>query len=114
MWRPTYNLLILSEFGVVWLYNTIMTNNSLVPNNSWRNRPMMFHALLEQIIPIGVLKPSRIGPMRTAVKQYAAILGVDPKSCLPTVYHLPHDQRDDQIGPLIEANAPAKIGSDAL
>jgi len=52
--------------------------------------------------------------VNTAVKQYAAILGVDPKSCLPTVYHLPHDQRDDQIGPLIEANAPAKIGSDAL
>jgi hypothetical protein len=75
---------------------------------------MMLHDLLEQLITTHALKPSRIGPMRTAVKQYAAILGMDPKSCSPSVYHLHHDKNNDQISPLIEANPPADIGPDAL
>jgi hypothetical protein len=71
---------------------------------------MTLQELLETMIHEGIMPPSRIPPMRTAVKQYAAMLGMDPAQCPPAVYHLP----PAQFRSFIEANAPATVGPHAL
>jgi hypothetical protein len=62
--------------------------------------------LLDKVIGQGALKPSRLGPMRTAVKQYAAILDADPAHCRPEVYYLP----EAQFRQIITTHAPATLG----
>jgi hypothetical protein len=90
-----------------------ITHSPLLADPYRRTPSMILHDLLEQLIATRVLKPSRHGPMRTAVKQYAAILGRDPTACPPEVYHLRHDRDNDRVGALIEAKASAQIGPDA-
>jgi Phage integrase family len=71
---------------------------------------MMLQALLDHLLSHSLLKPSRIGPMRTAVKQYAAILGADAAFCPPDIYHVP----EARIRRLIDANAPKTLGPHGL
>jgi Phage integrase family len=71
---------------------------------------MPLQALLDQVIHRDVLKPSRIGPMRTAIKQYAAILGVPPAACPPDVYHVP----EARLARLIDDHAPPTLGPSGL
>jgi integrase len=71
---------------------------------------MILQELLDTVISRNLLTPSRIPPLRTAVKQYAAMLGVDPSRCPPALYHLP--ERD--LVALITAKAPARLGPHAL
>jgi hypothetical protein len=71
---------------------------------------MTLQTLLEAVIKMGLLKASRIGPMRTAVKQYAAMLEVDPAACLPNAYHLP----EAQLRRLIDTRAPHTLGPHGL
>ena len=54
-----------------------------------------------------LLPASRRGPMRTSIRYYAAILGVDPETALPSEYHLP----DHEIRQLIEAKAPHRLSA---
>lgn len=71
---------------------------------------MTLHDLLEHLITHGHLKSSRIAPMRTAIKQYAAMLGADPQQCPPEIYHLP----ETQLRTLIDSKAPPNLGIHAL
>ncbi len=64
---------------------------------------MTLQQLLDAAIQHNLLKPTRIGTMRTAVRQYATMLGVDPAECLPAVYDVAHHQ----LTALVQANAPA-------
>jgi hypothetical protein len=80
------------------------------PDRGERMGAMTLQALLDQVIDLGRLKPSRIGPMRTAIKQYAAILGVPPTSCPPDVYHVP----ESRLARLIDDHAPSTLGSHGL
>jgi hypothetical protein len=52
-----------------------------------------------------LLVRSRRGPMRSAVKRYAGILGCDPATAKPADYHRP----DHEVRALIEAKAPATL-----
>ena len=47
---------------------------------------MTLQQLLDAAIQQNHLTPTRVGPMRTAVTHYAAMLGVDPADCLPEMY----------------------------
>ena len=47
---------------------------------------LTLHALLEKLIASNKLAPSRIPPMRTAVKQFARMLGADAQGCPPEHY----------------------------
>jgi hypothetical protein len=71
---------------------------------------LTLHMLLEKLIASNQLTPSRIPPMRTAVKQYAWMLGIDAHRCPPERYHL----SDLALTHLINTNAPANLGPDAL
>jgi hypothetical protein len=71
---------------------------------------LSLHELLEKVINEGHLRPSRIAPLRTAVKQYAAMHGTDPKHCLPEVYHL----SDPLLRQFIDQHASVRLGSHAL
>ncbi len=54
--------------------------------------------LLDAVIESQVIPPSRIGPIKTALKQYAIILGYsDPALCPMTAYHLPARTRNRLI-----------------
>jgi hypothetical protein len=50
-----------------------------------------------------LIKETRMEPMRTAVTQYAAMLGVGPATCLPAVY----DLADHQLTSLVHTQEPA-------
>jgi hypothetical protein len=75
-----------------------------------RRDDMTLHELLETVVQRGLLTPARIPPMRTAVKQYAAILGVAAAHCPPDLYHLP----PKALTTLINRQAPATLGPAAL
>jgi hypothetical protein len=64
---------------------------------------MTLQELLDMAIQHQLIKETRIEPMRTAVRHYAAMLGVDPAACLPAVY----DIADHQLSVLVQAHAPA-------
>jgi Phage integrase family len=70
---------------------------------------MTLQELLETIVQRGLLTPSRIPPMGTAVKQYAAILGVDAVHCTPEIYHLP----PKALIVLIDTKGPTTLGASA-
>jgi hypothetical protein len=68
-------------------------------------------ALLNGVMEHNVIRPSRIGPIRTAIKQYAEILGYNgPAQCPSAVFA----KTDKVRNRLIEERAPQKLGSDAL
>jgi hypothetical protein len=69
------------------------------------NRMVMLQELLEKVIYQDVLRPSRIAPLRTAVKQYAAMLGKEACHCPPNLYQLPDDLRNQ----LIESKTQATL-----
>src|SRR5687767_13353131 len=72
---------------------------------------MTLQAMLETLIEQQLVKPIRIGPIRTAVKQYASILGYgDPAQCAPDVFMKPDKVRNRAI----EEGAPKHLGRDAL
>ena len=71
---------------------------------------MTLQEVLEHVIRRNGLARSRVGPMRTAVKQFAAMLGSEPSRCPPALYQLPLPQ----IRAVIEAKAPPTIGVHAL
>jgi hypothetical protein len=71
---------------------------------------MTLQELLDTITATGTLTDSRKGPMRTAVKQYAAMVGIPPAQCLPETYHLSPQARRQ----LIESQAPPHLGPRAL
>ena len=50
-----------------------------------------------------LITDQRRQPMRTAVTQYAAMLGVDPAACPPAVY----DLAEHQLVAFVQAHAPA-------
>ena len=64
---------------------------------------MTLQELLDMAIQHQPIKETRIEPIRTAVRHYAAMLGVDPAECLPAVY----DIADHQLTVLMQAHAPA-------
>jgi integrase len=71
---------------------------------------MTLQELLDTITARGALTDSRKGPMRTAVKQYAMILGIPAAQCLPETYHLPPQAHRR----LIDSQAPPHLGPRAL
>src|SRR4030095_1989280 len=56
------------------------------------------------------LKPSRVGPLKSAVKRYANCLGVTPEACQQDTYYLPRQVRDA----IIEAELPADFTPNTL
>ncbi|MFN2511738.1 MAG: hypothetical protein ABR568_09880, partial [Pyrinomonadaceae bacterium] len=67
----------------------------------------LFNALLEH----NLIRPSRTGPIRTAIKQYAAILGyTDPALCPCDVYLKTNKIRNR----FIDEKAPELLGSHAV
>ena len=67
--------------------------------------------LLDALIERDLIPRSRIGPIKTAVKQYAIILGyTEPAECPLTAFHLP-DQRRNR---LIEEKAEGSRRSSVL
>jgi hypothetical protein len=64
---------------------------------------MTLQELLDRAMQHQLIKETRIKPMRTAVTQYAAMLGVDPAECLPEVY----DLAAHRLTALVHTQAPA-------
>jgi integrase len=64
---------------------------------------MTLQELLDRAMQHQLIKETRIKPMRTAVTQYASMLGVDPAECLPAVY----DLAEHQLVAFVQAHAPA-------
>jgi hypothetical protein len=71
---------------------------------------MTLQDLLDTLITQGAITDSRKGPIRTAVKQYAAMLGRSPTQCPPETYHLSPQARRH----LIESQAPTHLGPRAI
>ena len=65
---------------------------------------MMLDQLLDMAIRERCFLPSRVKPLRSHIKRYAAWLGFDPASCPPERYHLPKERRDALIN-----SAPGKF-----
>src|SRR6185295_8301489 len=74
-------------------------------DTSDRTLKQVFDALVEhQFIP-----QSRVGPIRTALKQYAIILGYkDPSECPLTAYHLPNERRNRLIEERAQSSSQRK------
>jgi hypothetical protein len=93
------------------MYNTLLTHKTLSDRIAhWSRHMMTLQNLLDDVIQQGQLTPSRIPPMRTAVKQYAAMLSVDPAQCPPEVYHLP----PRRLTALIDTKAPSTLSPHAI
>lgn len=68
-------------------------------------------AVFEALVELNVIKAIRVGPVRTAIKQYAGFLDYsDPREC-PISAYLKPDKARNQI---IEQKAPQKLGSDGV
>jgi hypothetical protein len=67
--------------------------------------------IFEALVELNVIKKSRVGPVRTAIKQYARILDFsDPREC-PISAYLKSDTARNQ---LIEERAPQTLGSNGI
>jgi hypothetical protein len=57
-------------------------------------------ATLSELVTLALetCTPSERKSLRSAAKQYAAMLGTDPDHCQPEIYHLPTDERNALIG----------------
>jgi integrase len=71
---------------------------------------MVLQSLLETAITQGFVVRSRIGPMKTAVKQYAAMFGIDAVNLPPDTYHL----SKQALFAWCEQHASAEIGPRTL
>jgi hypothetical protein len=69
-------------------------------------------ALLEKVVSQDppVLAPSRLPPLKTAVTQYARMLGTTPQQCWPAQYNRPHEERNA----FITVHANPTLGSHAV
>lgn len=76
-----------------------------IMDTSDRTLKQVFDALVEhQFIP-----QSRLGPIRTALKQYAIILGYkDPAECPLAAYHLPDERRNRLIEERAQSSSQRK------
>jgi hypothetical protein len=75
------------------------------------NHDKTLQAILDELVRLAVIRPSRIGPIKTAIKQYAHILGYgDATECLSSAYILADKVRNR----LIDERAPQTLGSDGL
>src|SRR6266496_431366 len=77
----------------------------------------VFHALVQR----GAIRESRVGPIKTAIKQYAIILGyADAASCPSSAYMLPPHLRNQRIEKKAQRsksyrnNASQYLGSNAV
>jgi hypothetical protein len=67
--------------------------------------------IFETLVELNVIAPKRVGPVRTAIKQYAGILDYsDPTDCPISAYLKPDAARNR----LIEEKAPQTLGTDAV
>jgi hypothetical protein len=64
---------------------------------------MTLQQLLDAAIRHQLITDQRLQPLRTAVTQYAAMLGVEATQCLPAVY----DLAEHQLTALVQTQAPA-------
>src|ERR687898_138095 len=71
---------------------------------------MLLQTLLDQALASGQVKRSRIGPLKTAVKQYAQMLEKDAGDLSPDIYH----KSPEAIGVWVEQHAPTHLGPRAL
>jgi hypothetical protein len=77
-------------------------------------------AVLDTLIERDLIPRSRIGPIKTAIKQYAIILGyAEPAQCPMIAFHLPDDRRNRLIderaeGARLGTSAGSGLGSHAL
>jgi hypothetical protein len=71
---------------------------------------MLLQTLLDSALASGAVKRSRIGPLKTAVKQYAAMFGKDAADLTPEVYH----KSPEAIGTWCDAHASDTLGPRGL
>ena len=71
---------------------------------------MMLQTLLDSALASGQVKRSRMGPLKTAVKQYAAMFGKDAADLTPDVYH----RSPEAIGDWCDQHAPETLGPRGL
>src|SRR6266508_48707 len=68
-------------------------------------------AIFDALVDGAVILPKRIGPVRTAIKQYSLMLGYsDPTECPISAYLKPDAARNQ----VIEEKAPRTLGTDAV
>ncbi len=67
--------------------------------------------IFETLVELNLIAPKRVGPVRTAIKQYARILDYsDPTDCPISAYLKPDAARNR----VIEEKAPQTLGTDAV
>jgi hypothetical protein len=71
---------------------------------------MMLQTLLDQALASGQVKPTRVGPLKTAVKQYARMFGKDAADLAPDVYH----RSPEAVGDWCDRYAPDTLGPRGL
>jgi Phage integrase family len=71
---------------------------------------MLLQTLLDSALASGQVKPSRVGPLKTAIKQYAAMFGKDAADLSPHVYH----KSPEAIGDWCEQHASETLGPRGL
>ena len=66
--------------------------------------------VLDALIERDLIPSSRVGPIKTAIKQYAIILGyTEPGQCPLTAFHLPDQRRNRLIEERAEGSRRASI-----
>jgi hypothetical protein len=71
---------------------------------------MVLQTLLDQALSSGRVKSSRVGPLKTAVKQYAVMFGKDASELTPEDYH----KSPEAIGDWCDRHAPSTLGPRGL
>jgi hypothetical protein len=75
------------------------------------DRDMSLQATFDALVELDIIRPSRIAPIRTALRQYAQILGYNEAARCPANDYLKADGIRNR---LIDKNAPQTLGSDGL
>jgi hypothetical protein len=77
-----------------------------------RPEPISLHALFTKLLDLGVISDSRVGSIKTAIKQYANMLGyTKPSDCPPTAYLRLEEHSRNR---LIEQQAQPTLGTHGL
>jgi hypothetical protein len=63
--------------------------------------------IFDRLLELNVIRPSRVGPIRTAIKQYAQILGYSDAAACPSSAFLKPDKLRNR---LIDEKAPTSLG----
>jgi integrase len=71
---------------------------------------MILQTLLNQALDSGLVKPSRVGPVKNSIKQYARSLGKDAADLSPDVYH----KSPEAIGDWCDQHASDTLGPRGL